>query len=432
MRATPDDTSTSAQTAPRRPPTPSSDAAVAPAGRRRAPLALAAAVTTGWAAIVSLTPVLALVLLVRVVSGTGTGTGSALRVGLAGWLLAHGVPLRTAAGPVGLAPLALTAFAAWRMVRAGVHTTRAVGWRRSRSVSRALLAGGTVGVASGLLGGAVAGLVSAPGLRVAVPRAAGTLAAFGLVAGVAGALRETGGYAVVARRVPPPLRDALRTGVVAALLVLAAGAAAAGTAIALSGREASAMLSEYRTGPAGQVGLTLLCLAYAPDLAVWAAAYLVGPGFTVGAGTVVSAGHVTIGGLPAVPALAGLPSRPVGGWGALLLGVPLAAGMAAGWLLARRLPDGAAHDTAAHDAVHDAAAWGMLLGSAALAGPVAGLALGLAAVAAGGPLGGGRLASVGPPAVQLASVGAGLVAAGAVLAAAATRALMGYTKRGPA
>ena len=55
---------------------------------------------------------------------------------------------------------------------------------------------------------------------------------------------------------------------VAALLVLAAGAAAAGTAIALSGREASAMHPEYRTGPAGQVGLTLLCLAYAPDLAV--------------------------------------------------------------------------------------------------------------------------------------------------------------------
>src|SRR5205085_4152446 len=138
----------------------------------------------------------------------------------------------------------------------------------------------------------------------------------------------------------------------------------------------SAMLSEYRTGPAGQVGLTLLCLAYAPDLAGWAAAYLVGPGFTVGAGTVVSAGHVTIGGLPAVPALAGLPSRPVGGWGALLLGVPLAAGMAAGWLLARRLRGADAWD---------AATWVSLLGSAALAGPVAGLALGLAAVAAGGP-----------------------------------------------
>jgi len=388
---------------------------------RRPPLALAAAVTTGWAAIVSLTPVLAVVLLVRVVGGGDTGTGTVLRVGLAGWLLAHGVPLHTGIGPIGLAPLTVTAIAGWRVIRAGVHTTRAIGGRRRGRWRPAILAACAVGVVYGLLGTAAAALASAPGVRVPVARAGLTLAAFGLVAGLAGALRESGLCRMLTGRVPLVVRHALRTGLMAALLVLAAGAATAGTAIAFSGSEASAMLAEYHTGVSGQAGLTLLCLVYAPDLAVWAAAYLVGPGFTVGSGTIVSAGRVTLGGLPAVPALAGLPSRPAGGWGALLLGVPLAAGMAAGWLLARRR-------LRATDA---GSGWAELLGAAALAGPVAGLVLALAALAAGGSLGAGRLAAVGPAALPMAAIGAGLVAAGAVIAAAATKALIGYAKRGP-
>src|SRR5438045_3440879 len=299
MPATPDETATAERADVRRQ-VPAQRGRGAPVEPRRPPLALAAAVTTGWAAIVSLTPVLAVVLLVRVVGGGDTGTGTVLRVGLAGWL------------------------------------------------------------------------------------------------------RESGLYRMLTGRVPLVVRHALRTGLMAALLVLAAGAATAGTAIAFSGSEASAMLAEYHTGVSGQAGLTLLCLVYAPDLAVWAAAYLVGPGFTVGAGTIVSAGRVTLGGLPAVPALAGLPSRPAGGWGALLLGVPLAAGMAAGWLLARRR-------LRATDA---GSGWAELLGAAALAGPVAGLVLALAALAAGGSLGAGRLAAVGPAAPPMAAVGAGLVAAG--------------------
>jgi hypothetical protein len=388
---------------------------------RRPPLPLAAAVTTGWAAIVSLTPVLAVVLLVRVVGGGDTGTGTVLRVGLAGWLLAHGVPLHTGNGTIGLAPLTVTALAVWRVVRAGVHTTRAIGGRRRGRWRPALLAAGAVAVAYGLIGTVAAALASTPGVRVPVPRAGITLAVFGLVAGLAGALRESGMYRVLAGRVPPLVRDALRTGLVAALLVLAAGAATAGTAIAVSGSEASAMLAEYRTGVSGQAGLTLLCLVYAPDLAVWAAAYLVGPGFAVGGGTIVSAGRVTLGGLPAIPALAGLPSRPVGGWGALLLGVPLAAGMAVGWLLARRRLR----------ATDGGRGWLDLLGSAALAGPVAGLVLALAALAASGPLGAGRLAAVGPAALPVGAVGAGLVAAGAVIAAAGTKGIMGYAKKAP-
>ena len=105
-----------------------------PAGRR-APVLLAAAVTAGWAAVVSYVSVLAVVTLLVMVSG-GAPVPVVLRFGTGGWLLAHGVPLHTGAGPLGLVPLAVSALAAWRVNRAGMHTTRAIGARRSGSVRR--------------------------------------------------------------------------------------------------------------------------------------------------------------------------------------------------------------------------------------------------------------------------------------------------------
>jgi len=392
-----------------------------PAARRGAPLPVAAAVTGVWAGAVSIAPVLGLVLLVHVVNGSTAPVGQLLRIGLAGWLLAHGVPLVTGLGPVRLVPLLVTTFALWRVSRAGVHTTRAIGARRTGSVRLAAGAAVAVAVAYGRLGALVAGLITTPGLGVSSLRAGLTIGVFGLVGALGGSLTESGAYARLVAASPAMLRDAVRTGLVGALLVLGAGAATAGTAVALAGREASRVLADYHTGVTGQAGLTLLCLVYAPNLAVWATSYLVGPGFAVGAGTTVSVGQVSLGNLPAVPALAGLPSQPISAWGSLLLGVPLAAGMAAGWLLARRRLRGAD--------VADVAGWAGLLGAAALAAPVAGAVLALAALGAGGPLGGGRLATMGPAVLPTAGMGAALVGAGALVAAASTKVLVGVRRK---
>jgi hypothetical protein len=64
-----------------------------------------------------------------------------------------------------------------------------------------------------------------------------------------------------------------------------------------------------------------------------------------------------------------------------------------------------------------------------LAGPVAGIALAAVASASAGPLGGGHLAEVGPHPWPLAGVAAGLVAVGAVVGVAATRALTGVRRK---
>jgi hypothetical protein len=68
--------------------------------------------------------------------------------------------------------------------------------------------------------------------------------------------------------------------------------------------------------------------------------------------------------------------------------------------------------------------WWALLAPAAFAGPVAGAALALAAVASGGSLGDGRLAQVGAGPWPLAVVTTAVVAVGALATAAAMKVLL--------
>jgi hypothetical protein len=108
--------------------------------RKRPPLLVAAAFATMWAALLSYLPVALVIGLARTLEGQG-GLLPALHAGLAGWLLGHGVPVWTSIGPLGLAPLLLTLLAGWRLNRAGLHVTRAVGARRSGAPGRALAVG---------------------------------------------------------------------------------------------------------------------------------------------------------------------------------------------------------------------------------------------------------------------------------------------------
>jgi len=382
---------------------------------RRAPLPVAAAVAALWAALVSYLPVALVLWLARLAEGDGS-MGDAARIGLAGWLLGHGVPLETATGPLGLAPLALAVLAIWRVSRAGVHVSRAVGARRSGSMARAGAVALAVGVAYGGVGVVAAVAAGSPSISVSPPRAGFGLAVFGALAALVGALRTTGALGGVARWCPAVLRHGTRTGVVAALLVLGAGAGVTGLSVAISGADAGDTIGAYRTGAAGQAGITLVSVAYAPNATVWAASYLLGPGFALGADTAVRTSEVTLGTLPAVPLFAGLPNGPTGGVSAALLAVPVLAGMTAGWLLVRRR----LREISVAPAP---VGWSGLLTGAAVAGPVAGVLLGVVAIASGGPLGAGRLAEIGPVGWQVALAATGVVTSGSLIGALAARAV---------
>lgn len=362
---------------------------------------VAAAATGTWAAVVSFSPMLIVVLLGWFGSATVSG-GTAVRFALAGWLLGHGVPVTAGHGPIGLIPLALTAMVVWRLVRAGAHTARAVA-ATPRDVPY-VVAG--VAMTYGAIGGTAALAATAPGFSVSpVPAALITAVVAGL-SSTPGAVVETGAATALWQRLPQPVREGLRGGALAVLVVLAAGAALAGAATAIAYQDAVALYRDYQAGPGSGAGILVVGLLYSPNLVVWAASYLVGPGFAVGVGTEVTVFDVSLGPLPAVPVLAGLPTGPTPAALGLLFAVPVLAGMAVGVSTERRLPG---------------SPWLSLLGAAAVAGVVTGLSLAGLSFAASGSLGAARLAEIGPTWWLVGVVASGVVATGAGVAAAGVR-----------
>jgi hypothetical protein len=338
--------------------------------------------------------------------GTGAASSASLRIAVDAWLLGHGVPIATPADRITLVPLAITAWAGWRLARAGVHAGRAAGAHRSASPWAAVRAGLSVAVAYAAVGAVATALARTSDLAVSPARAAVMFGSFAAVAAVLGALGRSRSGRRLLRRTPRALVDAVRVAVAAVAFLLASGAAAAGIALAVSGGEATQMLRAYGAGTAGQIGITALCLVYLPNLAVWGAAYLVGPGFAVGVGTVVSPSDVLVGPLPPLPVLAALPTNELTGVGPILLGVPFVAGFVAGALLARG-PEPTAR----------------LVGTAALAGPLAGTLVYLAMVASRGGLGSGRLAELGPTDLRVALLSGVVIGAGTVIGALSRRSL---------
>ncbi|MEL4320639.1 DUF6350 family protein [Leifsonia sp. YIM 134122] len=163
----------------------------------------------------------------------------------------------------------------------------------------------------------------------------------------------------------------------------------------------TALYESLQAGILGGIAITLLQLALLPNLVIWAAAWLVGPGFLIGTGTSVAPGGTVLGAVPGLPVLGALPQGEpaIGVLGVL---VPIAFGALAGWLAHRRLPPTA---TRLH-----------LAGIGAGIGALAGLALGLLAWWSGGAIGPGRLASVGPDPWLVGILAAVEIAVPAVLA----------------
>lgn len=376
--------------------------------RRGAPLPLAALVAAVWASVVSYAPVVALAFLGA--WGSGAPTAGVARVSAAAWLLAHGVPVQTPAGSITLVPLALTVLAVWRVARAGVHASRAIGGHRHPRLGRALAAGVAVGVAYAAVGGGLAAVAGSPTVGLSPWRAAITLGVFGAVAASAGALAHA--HARARKRiqlaVPRGVRDAARSGTAAVALLVAAGATAAGASLAVHGGAAAEILGSYQAGVHGQAGITVLCLVYLPNLAIWAAAYVLGPGFAVGTATIVSPGEVVLGSLPGLPVFAALPTTGPTGAAPVLLAVPLLVGVAVGAHQVRRSLRG----------LSPARSWREMLVVVALVGPVAGTLLLALGWASAGALGSDRLATLGPTDWRIGVLTALVVGFGAVIGAA--------------
>jgi hypothetical protein len=229
-----------------------------------------------------------------------------------------------------------------------------------------------------------------------------------LVAASFGAARALAPWGQLGTLMSARTRSVL-AGSATALAVLAAAGAMA-TALALAG-DVHKFGEVYRLLNPGVVGAVLLLLAqlaYLPNAVLWAIAYMLGPGFAVGAGTVAAPTGSVLGQLPAFPLFAALPTGTHGsgpGWlAAAMLAFPYLAGVVGGLVAARLAPT----------AVLEAAPV-----RGFCCGVQTGIVLGLGSAFAGGPLGDGRMAAVGPSAWQVALVAALEVGIAAAVAAAA-------------
>lgn len=356
-----------------------------------------AALAALWALAAGLLGLTALVLVGWLVDDTGVGAGRAAQVALQAYLLAHGGSLAAAWGTLGIVPLGLTVLPAWLLVRAGAAVARGRALSTAAQVAEAVAA---LAIVYAVLATMLTALASSSAGSVSPWRTGLGAGLLATLAGGAGALRVTGLGLLALHRLPGPRRALAAAGAAGVLTLIGVGALLLAVALALdTGRYAELSRAVAPTW-SGAVGLTLLGVLLLPNAVIYAATVAIGPGFALGSGTAVGAWQVDLDTVPALPLLAALPEGGTPPYAALV--GPVLAGIAIGLILVRRL------DSEDERGVLSAARW------AAVAGLGVAGALGAAAYLAGGPLGSGQLATVGPSGLLVAlyaAVELGLVAA---------------------
>jgi Family of unknown function (DUF6350) len=322
---------------------------------------------------------------------TGTGLTGVLRTAALLWLIGHHVAFSLpGVGQIGMLPLGLVLLPGALLWRAGRWVVRAGGVARLSHVGYAALA---LAVPYAMLAAALALASSSPRAAPSLPEAVICPFLLAFIAGALGGARALAPWKELAQVLPVRVRS-LTVGTAGALAVLvAAGALMAGGSLALHLPQFQAASTALGPGIVGAGLLLLGELAYTPNAIVWAISYALGPGFAFGTGTVMAPTGSALGPLPALPMLAALPSGIHQGVPPLLsvavLAAPYLAGVVGGLLAARAAPVAE---------LEIAPLWG--LGCGTLTGAV----LVVMTVFAGGPLGGGRLATVGPSAWQVGLV----------------------------
>ncbi len=211
--------------------------------------------------------------------------------------------------------------------------------------------------------------------------------AIGLAVGVRQAGRERGAGRpfALADRLRPDVRAtvgvALRGGAAAAAGIVAFAPIALAGLIAVSYAKIITLYESLHSEVLGGIAITLAQIAFLPNMVIWAASWLIGPGFALGTGSAVSPLGTRLGPLPAIPILGGLPAGQLS-FGFLGLLVPVVVGFLVGVILGPAL----ARQT--QGALFLLAGLGI--------GIVGGGALGLLAWASAGAAGPGRLTQVGP------------------------------------
>ena len=383
------------------------------------PLRWRSAVAGGSAALVSMLTIALPAVLAWVASSESTVDWTrALSVGSSAWLLANGADLSSGTATISLTPLLLTAIPlvvatiAARRIAVQLddgRPRRFSGWGGlRRDVADAGLSFVCAYAAVGLV---VALVTSGQPLRPSVWGSVLGTAVVGVVSSlIAFAMEFRGEIGSVApdlpvafeARLPVLVRRAVRPGLWGALAIFGAGLALALGVVVMHLDRIGRL---YDTLGADPVGMSVLSLGQAmvlPNVALWTASWMAGPGFGFGAGSAITWSHSTPGLLPLIPGLGALPDPgplPAGLWLSAL--VPVAAGALVGWR-----------------ALHEVArlsSWQVKARVAGAACVVSALLLTVASALAGGSLGAARLSWVGAPSLVFGAAVLGELLLGAAV-----------------
>lgn len=364
-----------------------------PDAARQRPLVLIATLGGVSAALAPLVVLLAVGVIGWFVTDAGVhgAPRDGMRMGALAWLAGHGSGFTVMGARVTIVPLGVTAMTVWSMWRLGHRVGDAVSGHgpdadRISDGERDLTV--PIAIATFFAGYAVVAVVVATLAAGAssdadpsVPRVlAWTIAMTALVAAPAIAV-GSGRAAIWAAFMPATLRAgaAVAGAVLSTLLVVSMLSFL--VALAMSFGDAATMTSSLHPSPAEAGLYAVVNAAFAPNAALFAGSFLLGPGFAVGGATLVSPGAVVLGPLPVVPLVAALPvvGTPAGWVGGLMALPPLVAAVAAFRALRSR--------TLTWDQVALAGCGG---------GLVAGVGFAVLASLSGGAAGPGRMRFIGP------------------------------------
>ncbi|MEP7016511.1 MAG: DUF6350 family protein [Actinomycetota bacterium] len=383
------------------------------------PLRWRSAMAGGSAALVSMLTIALPAVLAWVASSQSTVEWTqALSVGSSAWLLANGAHLSSGPAAISLMPWFLTAIplviatVAARRIAIQLDDGRPLrfkGWGGlRRDVADAALAFTSAYAAVGL---AISLFTARQPLHASVLGSFLGTAVLGLVSvvlalafefrGDLGSLAPDLTAALEVRR-SIVLRRAIRPGLWGAFAIFVAGLALALAQIVMHLDQIGRLYDTLGADPVGVGVLSLGQATFLPNVALWAASWMAGPGFGFGDGSAITWFSSNPGLLPLIPGLGALPDPgplPPHMW--LIVLVPVAAGALVGWRALR--------------SVARLSAFRVKAQTAASACVVAALVLTLASELAGGSLGTGRLGWVGAPSLEFGAAVLGELLVGAAV-----------------
>lgn len=328
-------------------------------------------------------------------AGAEGSPSGALRVGAHGWLVAHGSTVAVEGIRITAIPLGLTLLCAWATWRVGHRVGESVS---GHGPDAARIGDGardwTVLTAAALftVGYAVVGVLacSVAATAASSPDPARvvlwSLVIGGAVGGAAIAF-GSGRAAIWLPACPVAVRDVvvvarriLGTWFVLSLLALA-------IAFVVDFSTAANVVSQLHADAGAVALMLLLTLAVLPNATLFSSSYLLGPGFTVGTGTTVTSSVVVLGPLPMFPLLAALPDQgPTPWWTGWLMALPVLVAVYVAGRIQRERP---------------VLAWDQAAIRGCAGGISAGVLLAVLSAVAGGAVGPGRMAGVGPAAFEV-------------------------------